>query len=179
MQIKNHTDLLVSYSWGCFARARAEIRQILKQLGDPGPLVERTAVAGIALVRTCLDNRSVIRHCKELWQTPGSHQLEFAIKWVPVDYWCRTDLDAIKQVIDTQLKGRINPDQTWGMAVKRRRYQEHHTIDIVRHLARDVDRVVNLNEPDWIIWVDILGRDTAIALIKRDEVFSINKSQAT
>ena len=179
MQVKNNTDLLVSYSWGCFHWARAEIMKILKQLGDPAPLVERTAVSGIAMVRTCLNNRTVIKHCKAIWQTPGSHDLQFAIKWVPVDYWCKTDLDAMKQVIDTSVKGQIKPDQTWRMVVKRRRYQKHHTIDIVRHLAQDVDRVVNLNEPDWIIWVDIIGRETAIALLKGDEVFSINKSQPT
>lgn len=168
----NNMDLLISYPWGRLHQARTEIIQILKQFGDPDPVVERTSVAGIALVHTCLDNRALIRQCKALWQESGTDRFQFAIKWVPVDYWCETDLDAMKQLIDTELKDRIAPNQTWGMVVKKRRYQKHHSIDIVRHLAQDVDRQVNLNEPDWIIWVDIIGKQTAIALLKRGEIFS-------
>lgn len=173
MQPKNNRDLLVSYSWGRLHLARTEIIQALKQFGDPDPSVERTSVSGIALVHTCLNNRTVIKQCKTLWQEPGARGFQFAIKWVPVDYWCKTDLDAMKQVIDTKVKDQIKTNQTWGMVVKKRRYQKHHSLDIVRHLAQDVDREVNLNEPDWIIWVDIIGKETAIALLKRNEIFSV------
>jgi tRNA acetyltransferase TAN1 len=170
--MKSHTDLLVSYSWGGFRNVRNEIIATLAHFGDPAPTVDRTSVFGIALVRTSLNNRAVIKQCRALWQEYGSRRFQFAIKWVPVDYWCETDLDAIKEVIDTKLKDRIKANQTWGMVVKRRRYQKHHTIDVVRYLAEDIDRKVDLNEPDWIVWVDIIGKATAIALLKRDETFS-------
>lgn len=179
MQLKNNTDLFVSYSWGRFHQARTEIIQILNQFGDPGPTVERTSVAGIALVHTCLNNREVIKQCKTLRQEPGAYNFQFAIKWVPIDYWCKTDLNAMKQVIDSKLIDQIKPNQTWGMVVKKRRYQKHHSIEIVHHLAQDVDREVNLNEPDWIIWVDIIGKKTAIALLKKDEVFSVGYTRVT
>ena len=174
--MKNHTDLLVSYSWGRFPRVRNEIIAILAQFGDPAPVVDRTAVFGIAFVRTALNNRAVIRQCQTLWQEAGSRCFQFAIKWVPVDYWCETDLDAIKQLIDSKLKNQIKANQTWGMVVKRRRYQKHHTSDIVRYLAQDIDRKVNLNEPDWIVWIDIIGKQTAIALLTSDDIFSIGVS---
>ena len=174
--MKNHTDLLVSYSWGRFHRVRKEIIDILAQFGDPSAMVDRTSVFGIAFVRTSLDNRTVIKQCQALWQESGSRRIQFAIKWVPVDYWCETDLDAIKQVIDTKVKDQIKPNQTWGMVVKRRRYQKHHTIDIARYLAQDIDRKVNLNAPDWIVWVDIIGKETAIALLKSDDTFSIGET---
>ena len=170
--MKKHTDLLVSYSWGRFSQVRHEVMAILAEFGDHAAIVDRTAVFGIAVVRTCLNNRAVIKQCRALWQASGSRRFQFAIKWVPVDYWCATDLDAIKQLIDTRFKAQIKPTQTWGMVVKKRRYQQQHTMDIVRYLAQDIDRKVNLNAPDWIVWVDILGRQTAMALLKSDEIFS-------
>lgn len=173
MTIISQMDLLVSHCWGRFHQTRTEVIQILNQMGDPDPVVKRTTVLGIALVHSSLDNRAVIRQCKTLRQERGPDCFRFAIKWIPIDYWCITDLDAMKRVIDRHVADYVKPDQTWGMVVKKHRFQQHHCIDIIRHLARDMQRRVNLNEPDWLVRVDILGRETAIAFLKPDEIFSI------
>jgi tRNA acetyltransferase TAN1 len=166
-------DLLVSYAWSHFYLAKPEIIRILKRLGDPDSLVEKTDVMGIAVVHTCLDNREVIKCCRTLWESDPLDSFEFAIKWVPVDYWCETDLNAMKQVIDSSIKERIERNQTWGMKVQKRRWQLHHTIEITEYLAADIERKVNLSHPDRIVWVDVVGRQTAISLLKPDEIFSI------
>lgn len=164
-------DLLVSYSWGRFFLARDEIVRILKQFGDTHPEVRKSAVMGIAIVHTGLDNREVIRRCHELYETEPA--FEFAIKWVPVDYWCHTDLDAIKQVIKDHISDRIAENETWGMTVKKRRWQKYHTVDIVEYLAESIDRKVDLRNPDWIVWVDVVGNETAISLLKPGDIFSL------
>ena len=166
-------DLLVSYSWGHYRRARGEVLRILHRLGDEQAFMEKTAVPGIARVRTCLDNREVIRQCKALAATEPV--LEFAMKWLPVDYWCETDLDSMKQVIDAHIKNRIKDNETWAMRVKKRSWQAHPTIEIIETLAKDVDRSVKLTQPDWIVHVDILGARTAIALLKPGDVFSLRR----
>ena len=168
-------DLLISYSWGQFYRAKHEAIRILKGFGDPDPEVERTAVMGIAIAYTSLDNREVIRRCHALWKDQAQDSFEFAIKWVPVDYWCATDLEAMKQLIDDKVTARIAADQTWGMKVYKRRWQICHTDEIVEYLAEGIDRKVDLNHPDWILWVDIIGRQTAISLLRPDEIFSLGR----
>ena len=164
-------DLLVSYSWGQFGRARREAAGFLRQLGDPDPRVERSAVPGIAIAHTGLDNRAVVRQCHASLRA-GQH-FEFALKWVPVDYWCDTSLDAMREVITAHIYPRIQAHQTWGMVVEKRGWQPYHTIDIVRHLAGAIDRKVDLAHPDWWLRVDILGDRTAISLLKSDEIFSL------
>lgn len=166
-------DLLVSYSWHQFYRAKPEIIRLLQHFGDSNPAVERTPVWGIAIVHTCLNNRQVVRKCRELFNT-DPQAFQWALKWLPVDYWCDTDLESIKKVIDIHIKDQIQEDQTWGMKLKKRRWQEYHSIDIVNFLAEDIDRQVNLSNPDWIIWVDVLGRETAISLLNPDDIFSLN-----
>jgi len=166
-------DLLISYSWGQFYRAKHEAIGILQGFGDPDPKVEKTAVLGIAVAHTSLDNREVIRRCRALWKQQPLASFEFSIKWVPMDHWCATDLDAMKQLIDDKIKPQIAEGQTWGMKVHKRRWQKYHTDEIVDYLAEGIDRQVDLNHPDWIIWVDVIGRWTAISLLRPDEIFSL------
>jgi tRNA acetyltransferase TAN1 len=167
------TDLLVSYSWGRFDRARSEILRILTKFGDSDPSVERTAVRGIAIAHTALDNREVIRQCWRLWQSERPDSFEFAVKWVPVDFWCETDLAAMKQIIDTRIEGRLEQGQTWGMKVRKRGWQRYHSCEIVEFLAAGIDAKVDLSNPDWILWVDVIGRRTAISLLRPQVIFSL------
>jgi tRNA acetyltransferase TAN1 len=166
-------DLLVSYNWSHFSLAKPEIIAILKRFGDPEPQVKKTAVMGIAVVHTCLNNREVVRRCRALWESDLQNSLRFAIKWVPVDYWCATELTAMKQVIDNIIKERIEKNRTWGMKVHKRRWQQYHTIEIIEYLAADIDRKVDLSHPDRIVWVDVVGRQTAISLLKPQDIFSL------
>jgi tRNA acetyltransferase TAN1 len=164
-------DLLISYSWGRFYRARNEARRILKRMGDSHPSVEWSAVYGIAVAHTSLNNREVINQCRELLNS-STEPFDFAVKWVPVDYWCRTNLDAIRQVIETQVTPRIQPEERWAMEVHKRRWQLYHTADIVAYLAPAIDRKVDLTHPDKIVWVDVIGRETAISILTPEEIFS-------
>lgn len=166
-------DLLVSYPWFDFYRAKPEIRRILKEFGDDNPWVEKSAVFGVAIVRTSLDNREVVRKCKVLYDE-NPRAFRWSVKWMPVDYWCQTDLDVIKAMIDERIKDKIPVDQTWGMTVKKRRWQKYHSIEIIEYLAEGIDQKVNLDNPDWLVWVDVLGRDTALSLLRPDEIFSLN-----
>ncbi|HYB91683.1 MAG TPA: THUMP domain-containing protein [Candidatus Binataceae bacterium] len=163
-------DLLVSYYWNHFSRARREAAFVLRKFGDPAPQIERTGVIGIAVVHTSLNNRDVIRKCKELFK--AGFAFRFAIKWVPADFWCETSLDSIKKVIDENVVAGIGEHETWGMKVEKRRWQKYHTIEIIEHLAAGISRKVNLSNPDKLIRVDVLGEKTAISLLKPGETFS-------
>jgi tRNA acetyltransferase TAN1 len=163
-------DLLISYSWNHFSSARDEAVRLLKQYGDPEPRVEKTSVPGIAIAHTALNNRDVVKKCKELFQTERAFQ--FAIKWVPVDFWCDTNLDAMKKVIEEEIRDRIKENETWAMKVEKRCWQQYHTRELIEYLAPSIARKVNLGDPDQILRIDVLGKRTAISLLKPDEIFS-------
>lgn len=166
-------DLLVSYSWHRFNPAKKEVIRLLKQFGDDYPEVEKTSVWGIAIAHTNLDNRQVILQCRQ-WLQENPQDFEWSVKWLPVDYWCTTNLESIKNVIDKQVKPRLNVNDSWAMRVKKRRWQQYHTIDIVLYLTKELTGEVNLDNPDKIIWVDVLGRKTAISLLQPEDIFSLN-----
>lgn len=164
--------LLISFPWGRFYKTRNEAERILRKMGDDFPRVEWTAVEGIAVAYTHLDNREVISKCRELWRHSEA-SFNFAVKWVPVDYWCATDLDAMKQLIEDKVLARIGPEETWGMIVHRRRWQVYHTAEIVAYLAPSIDRKVDLHQPEKIVWVDVVGPKTVISVLKPEDIFSV------
>ncbi len=166
------TDLLVSYPWRRFGPARREILRILKRLGDEHARVERTDVDGVALVHTNLDGREVVRRCRELFQTAPT--FEYAIKWVPVDYWCDTDLDAMKKLIEERIRDQIGANETWSLKIEKRRWRKYHTADIVAYLAPAIDRRVNLDRPDKLVRVDVVGNRSAISVLRPGDAFSVN-----
>jgi tRNA acetyltransferase TAN1 len=98
--------------------------------------------------------------------------LEFAIKWVPVDAWCETSLEAMKAVIDQRIKDQIAAGQTWAMKVEKRGWREFHLKEIIERLAAGIDRKVDLRHPNRVVRIDVLGPVTALSVLKPDEVFS-------
>jgi len=168
-------ELLVSHQLGRYGKAKREILRALRQLGDEHAVVQRTAVDGIALARTALDGRDVVRRCRELFD--DGFAFEYAVKWVPVDYWCEADLEAIRKVLAEKVRDQIAPDETWGMKVAKRRWERYHTQDIVTHLAAAIDRKVDLNHPDKLVRVDVVGDQAAVSVLRPGEVFSTTAPQ--
>lgn len=169
-------DLLVSFPWHRFYPARHEVRRVLKQLGDDSPRMAWTSVEGLAIVHTELDPRKVVAGCRELL-CKGREAFDFAVKWVPVDAWCVTDLDVIKQFLERQVVGQIAADETWALQVNKRRWQKYHTAEIVACLAPAIERKVDLSAPDKIVRVDVIDECTAIAVLRPDEIFSVATAQ--
>jgi len=164
-------NLLISYRWGEFSQAKSEILSILAKFGDNNAAVEPTIAKGICKVKTELSNRKVISKIKEGLKK-DELELNFSQKWVPIDYWCESELEKMKEIVD-KIKEGIKEDETWAMKVEKRRYTKRHKSEIIEFLAKDVDRKVNLNNPNKIIRVDIIGKETAISLLEPDEIISV------
>jgi tRNA(Ser,Leu) C12 N-acetylase TAN1 len=56
---------------------------------------------------------------------------------------------------------------------RERRWQKYHTIEIIEYLAKGIDRKVDLENPDLVVRIDVLGEKTAISLLESDEIFSL------
>lgn len=166
-------NLLVSCSWGIYERAKKEIVQILETLGDEVPLVERTIAEGIIGVRTRLDSRKVVQELRRLFDE-DPFVFQYTLKWVPVDLWTLSDMDSMKEGI-RKLRNRIHEGERWRMTVEKRRYSRHHKIEIIRELADLIDEKVDLENPEKILRVDIIGKYAGISVLTPQDIFSVAK----
>jgi len=167
-------NLLVSCSWGMYGDAKEEIVHTLRKLGDEEPIVKPTFAEGIIGVKTRLDSREVIRELRKLFNEDPL-VFQYTLKWVPIDLWTYSDMDSMKKGV-TELKNKIQVGEKWRMTVEKRRYTKHHRIEIIKEIAELIDEKVDLEKPDKILRIDIIGKFAGISVLTLDDVFSLAKS---
>lgn len=100
--------------------------------------------------------------------------LQFTVKWVPIDAWTTSKIRAIKETVN-QLKKRIHNGERWRITVKKRRYTEHHKIEIIEPIAELIDEQVDLENLDKILRIELIGRYAGISVLSPEEIFSVVK----
>jgi len=166
-------NLLVSCSWSAYRKAKKEISQVLRLLGDEEPFVKPTLAQGIIGVKTSLNPKQVIRELQRLFEE-GQFVFEYTLKWVPVELWTFSDIESMKEAV-VRLRDKIQPGERWRITLEKRRYTLHHKIDIIRELAELIDEKVDLEKPDKILRVDIIGKYAGISVLSPHDIFSTTK----
>ena len=161
-------NLLVTYAYD-FLRARREIIRILSLLGDEAPTIRRALVKGIIGVITSL---SVHKLSSELQRIANDNPNEFYFtqRWIPIDLWTTSDIPSMG--VGVKKVARMGAGERWMMVVEKRRYESHHTPEIIKELAELIEAKVDLRKPDKILRIDILGPYAGISLLRPDEIFS-------
>ena len=174
LETDTRPNLLVSCSRSLWREAADETKRILKALGDEDTFVTLTRARSILGVRTSLDSRFVVRRIQEVF-TKDPSSVQYTLKVVPIDAWTASDIDSIKEGV-SGIKGGISKGEKWRMTVEKRRYTEHHKSEIIREVAELIEEKVDLEKPDKILRIEIIGRYAGLAILKPDETFSVAKA---
>ncbi|MGD8544198.1 MAG: THUMP domain-containing protein [Candidatus Bathyarchaeota archaeon] len=166
-------NLLVSCSWGAYGRAKEEILHILRVLDDENPFVKRTVAKGIIGVKTSLEPRDVVHKLRRMFNK-DPFIFQQTTKWVPVDLWTHSDLDSMRNAVKV-LRNEIRAGEKWRMTMEKRRYTRYHKMEIITALAELIDEKVDLETPDKILRVDIIGRYTGFSVLTPQDIFSVSK----
>jgi tRNA acetyltransferase TAN1 len=163
-------NLLVSCPWPVTWKAKREIADTLKLLGDDHPSIISTAAKGIIGVRTKLDSREIIKGLhKLLLKDPLA--LQHTLKWVPTDLWIHCDMNSMKKAV-MDIRDKIREGERWRMTIEKRRYTQYHEIEIIKELAELIVERVDLKNPDKILRIEIIGKCAAISVLTPNEIFS-------
>ena len=145
-------------------------------LGDKNPLVKRTIARGIAGVNSVVDCRQLIKGLYEIYNK-DSNIFRNAIKWIPIDYWVKSDLESMTNCLSSIAKDNIKKGEKWMMVVEKRRYSKYHKADIIKHLADLIDEKVDLKNLDKIVRIEIIGNNAGMSIIRPNEIFSITLAE--
>lgn len=149
--------------------AQKELIEILNTLGDPAPDSYFTGVSGILLGRTNCDPLSVIEKLAQLLHNEP-WKIRYILRLLPIDVVVRTEQNTIKHTAN-QLSSKIPKFHTFRVTVEKR-HNSIRSLDIIRSIADTIDRNVNLENPDWIILVEIVGDLTGISILRPSDIFS-------
>jgi len=164
-------NLILTSQKGNEAKASAEFKEIALQHGLRKLHIEKSDFDGVLEVDV-EDPRGFLAFLREYVRSEP-FRIHFVQRVIPVDMVVDTDLEQIKQGA-AQLGSLIAKTESFKIDIDERDspYSRRELIDAV---ADVVDRKVDLESPDTVIQVEVLGEYTALSLAKPDEIISITK----
>jgi tRNA acetyltransferase TAN1 len=167
-------NLLVTTWRGNENNARSELKRLLEAIGESSLNVDKTGVSGLIVAKTSSDPFEVINRFRSILRE-RPYEFRHSLRLIPIEIVVRTDLDQVKEAV-TQLSSRIGENETFRVTVEKR-FTAVHTHDIIQAAAASVKRKVNLQNPDHIVLIEIVGGFTGISLIKPKDTISVLKEK--
>jgi tRNA acetyltransferase TAN1 len=167
-------NLLVTTWRGNENNARSELKRLLEAIGESSSNVDKTGVSGLIVAKTSSDPFEVINRFRSILRE-RPYEFRHALRLIPIEIVVRTDLDQVKEAV-TQLGSRIGENETFRVTVEKR-FTVIHTRDIIQVAAASVKRKVNLQNPDHIVLIEVVGGFTGISLIKPKDTISVLKEK--
>ena len=158
------------------AEASDEINEILEEMGDDAVKIEISSLSGILMIETKIDPIDVSHKIRE-----KIHDEPWAIRYIqrtiPIQKWILTDVDKI--ISESQkLSEKIQENQKYRITIEKRN-SEVSSQEIISKIADLIKRDVSLDNPDWIILVEIFGKFTGLSVISSDDILSVEKEKRT
>ena len=94
---------------------------------------------------------------------------------IPIQTITETEMDKITESV-IKLKDVIKQDDSYRITIEKRNTDVSST-EIITDIAKIFPNKVSLNQPDWIVLIEILGDKTGISILKDSEIFSLDKTK--
>jgi tRNA acetyltransferase TAN1 len=168
-------NLLITTARGNERQMIYEILYLLKEaLGDQAAEASKTGVRGLIAARTALNPCEVIEKFKAiLHERP--YEFRYALRILPVEKVVATELKAIG-LAAAELAVGIGVAESFRITVEKR-FTMLHARDIVEAVAMRIDRRVDLDNPDKVLLIEVVGKFTGISIIQPGLMLSIQKEK--
>ncbi len=167
-------NLLISTSRGNENNACSEIWFLLGELGDKEALVDKTEISGLIVAKTNLDPFKAVEGLRNLLRE-RPWEFRYVLKVLPIEIVVKTKIEEIKRAA-AKLHHKILENETFRVTVEKR-HSNISTRDLIEAAVENLDRKVNLSNPDKIILIEVLGRLTGISVIKPSDILSVTKEK--
>jgi len=167
-------NLIITCARSLESETKNEIRKILDELGDQEPEILNVGMRGILMVNTIIEPSKIIDYVKnKMIEEPWL--IRYCLRIIPIQMITETEIDKIKQNV-IKLKDTIQKNDSYRITIEKRNTDISST-EIITEIANIFPNKVSLNQPDWIVLIEILGNDTGISILKDDELFSLDKAK--
>ena len=167
-------NLLVTCARNLETETKNEIGKILDEIGDQESEILNVGMRGILMVNTNIEPSKIIdwvndKVVEEPWL------IRYCLRMIPIQSVTETDMSKItKDVI--KLKDVIQQNDSYRITIEKRNTDMSST-EIITEIAKIFPNKVSLNQPDWIVLIEILGNKTGISILKENEIFSLDKAK--
>ena len=167
-------NLIITCARSLESETKNEISKILDELGDQEPEILNVGMRGILMVNTIIEPSKIIDYVKnKMIEEPWL--IRYCLRIIPIQMITETEIDKIKQNV-IKLKDTIQKNDSYRITIEKRNTSISSN-EIITEIAEIFPNKVSLNQPDWIILIEILGNETGISILKNDEMFSLDKAK--
>ena len=167
-------NLIVTCARNLESETKNEIKKILDELGDQEPEILNVGMRGILMVNTIIEPSKIIDWVKnKIIEEPWL--IRYCLRIIPIQRMTDTEIDKIKQNV-IKLKNTIQKNDSYRITIEKRNTSISSS-EIITEVAKIFPNKVSLNQPDWIVLIEIIGNETGISILKNDELFSLDKAK--
>ncbi len=152
-----------------------ELYYLLKEeLGDAEAQTSKTKIRGLIVAKTALNPFEVIEKFRAILKE-RPYEFRYALRILPIERVVPTDLDEIRRVT-MELAVRIGEGESFRVTVEKR-FTTLHSKDIVEAAASEIKRKADMEHPDRILLIEVLGALTGVSLLKPSDILSVLKEK--
>jgi tRNA acetyltransferase TAN1 len=171
----NGFNLLATTSRGNERPMCNELLYLLKEeLGDAQAETSKTKIRGLIVAKTTLDPCVAIEKFRIILKE-RPYEFRYALRILPIERVVPTDLEEIKRTT-AELAPGIGENETFRVTVEKR-FTSIHSKDLIEAAAGDIKRKADLENPDKILLIEVLGALTGLSLLKPGDILAVVKEK--
>ena len=162
-------NLIVTHDSSHAGSAKEEIEKAFKAIKQKAKFLKGDD-EGVFKLRAG-NARKIVKSLSKMKSKKG--MFEHTFRWIPVDKWIATNVKAMQKEIKKMQKG-IKKNEKWKMDLHKRHFDEMPSTELIMKLTEVVDKPkVDLDNPQKIMEVQIMGKKTGLALLNKDEILTL------
>ncbi len=167
-------NLIVTCARHLELETEEELKKILMEMGDSEPSITITKMSGILTAETKVEPKDVVNRTREkLLDEPWS--IRYCLRIIPVQKTVETSIDSIEKEV-SEMANLIPKYESYRISIEKRN-SDISSQELISRIAKNIKNKVSLEFPDKIILIEIIGNKTGIAIIKKSDVLSIEKTK--
>ena len=152
--------------------AKEEIEKIVKEFGDDNPEFIITNFPGIITGKTSLNTLEIIQKIREkILDEPWS--VRYFLRIIPIQSVCGTNIDEIKDEVQNKIKS-FKPEESYRITIEKRN-SKISSNEIISEIAKSIPNKVSLDNPDWVVLIEIIQDETGVSVIPNNSILSVEK----
>jgi len=167
-------NIIASTSRGNERLTCTELVFLLKTIGDPDPIAAKTGIRGLVVAKTNINEIEAIEKLRSILKEKP-YEFRYSLRILPVEKVVRTDLTEVK-LVAKEFALRMGENETFRVTVETR-FTTLHTRDLIETAATEIRQKVNLENPDKVLLIEVVGGLTGMSLVKPQDILSVLKEK--
>ena len=167
-------NLIITCARHLESETKQEFSRILEMMGDSESSIIITNMSGILTAETRLEPSQVVNKIREML-SDEPWAIRYCLRIIPIQKITETNIESIEKGI-LDLINLISENESYRISIEKRN-SNISSQEIISRIAKKIKNKVSLEFPDKVVLIEILGNKTGIAIVKKTDILSVEKTK--